>query len=194
MPLILASASQRRVDIFQKSSLNFKQIIPNVKEIQDKNANPLELVKTNALLKAESIAKNHNNVPVIAADTVVLAGTTLLGKPNSFEEALEMFELYRTEPVKVYSGLALLYQKRSALGIDETSIKIRKRAFEAYKANAEKLFSLDKAGGFTIEGMGALLFDSIEGSYYNVLGFPLHLLDELMNTLGLSLWDYQSSP
>ncbi len=189
--LILASASPQRSDILQKCCLHFVVVPAAIEEWEDEQADPVELSQKNAEMKAQAVAEAYPDDVVVAADTIVLSRGKVLSKPQNFDHALQMFESYQNQVVSVFSGVAVHYQDRLVSRVDETKIRMRSYSQEQYLKMAQKLFSLDKSGGFTIEGMGAVLFDALEGSFYNVLGLPVHLLHDLMADVGLSLWDFR---
>ncbi|OED37229.1 septum formation protein Maf [PVC group bacterium (ex Bugula neritina AB1)] len=188
--LILASNSPRRANILDLCSLPFSVVPSNVEEWETETANPFDLTETNAKNKAKAVALSNKTDIVIAADTVVYSQQKVLNKPQDFKHAMAMFESYCGNDVSVFTGLAVCYGDQIKTGVDETIISMRPFEKEKYKKIVQRLFSLDKAGGFTIEGMGAILFDNIKGSFYNVLGLPVHLLENLISSLGFDIWTF----
>ena len=153
-----------------------------------------ELVQVNAISKAETVAAGHGHSVVIGADTLVVHGGDIIGKPQDEGEAREMLEKFSNSRIEVYTGLCIIRPDadRKAVGFEKSSI------FTATldKNRIERCFKLlapyDKAGGFSIEGVGAMIFDNIEGSYFNILGLPMMKLSLLFSQVGLDILDYIS--
>lgn len=191
--LILASASPRRAQILEQCGLSFDVVPSGAEELHDEKESTEQLVLKNAQLKIGVIAKSHPEALVLAADTLVESGGKLWGKPENREEAMAMLECYRKHPIVVYTALAVCHQGKEASGIERTVLHLRPSGYEDYRrwvlAHKHFEYFADKAGGFTIEGLGGVVFDCLEGSFYNVLGMPIHLFYDLVKQLNLSLFE-----
>ena len=187
---ILASSSKERALLLKEIGCSFSVIASLADEWQDSKACPQKLVTFNAELKAKVVAKSRPESLVLGVDTIVYANQKVLAKPTSLEEGIQMFNDYQQGPISVFSALALSYKNESVSSVDKSIIYLREYDKQSYQILFERLFDTTKAGGFSIKGLGALLFDSIEGSFYNILGLPLHTLDKLLNHFSFYLWDF----
>lgn len=181
--LYLASASPRRSDLLKLAGFQFivepAQIDENIS--QD---DPACLVQNLALKKARFIANLHPNDVVLAADTVVALDSHILGKPNNQEEAKKMLTMLSNRVHQVYTGYCVLKQDHCELGVCCTSVEfypLSESDIHSYIATGEPF---DKAGGYGIQGLGALLVRKIEGDFYNVIGLPIAQISRLLRTFG----------
>ena len=111
-PLILASASPRRVGLLRQLSLNFKVVPGNVPEIHHDQLTARELSQVNAYRKARAVAKKFPDTLVLAADTLVYLETALFGKPATLEEAYQMLERLQGRTHQVVTGICLLHLRQ----------------------------------------------------------------------------------
>ncbi len=205
--IILASASKRRSKILKACGVPHSVVISNVPEKIDHKKGAKFSVLRNARLKAEKIARRYrqgfgitkysrctakiaqSNFLVIGADTVVLLGKRLIGKPKTRKEARLLLEAFSGKTILVYSGLCVIDVKKgkSASGTDISKVRVRKLSREKIDKFVKVAGPHDKAGGFSIEGPGAFIFDNIEGSFYNILGLPMMKLNQLFEKLGADL-------
>lgn len=177
---ILASASPRRSELLAGLGLRFDTVVPDVDETPPSAMPPEALAPKLALRKCLAVAGSRKDVVVIAADTVVEIDGRILGKPRDIEEAAGMLRTLSGRTHRVYTGLAVCYEGRSASRTVCTEV--------AFKALDETLLGLylrsgeplDKAGAYGIQGAGALLVESIKGDYFNVVGLPVSALYDLL--------------
>ena len=148
----------------------------------------------NAVLKAEAVAEGRSGDIVIGADTLVTYGDLVMGKPKDEEEAKNLLRGFSANEISVYTGLCVIDTENAvkASGTEKSSITVR----ELKESDVNRYFSLlgpyDKAGGFSIEGVGALLFDDIKGSYFNILGLSLMALERLLAKTDIDILDLVS--
>ncbi|MFH1245856.1 MAG: Maf family protein [Candidatus Omnitrophota bacterium] len=189
LKIILASASKRRSRILQECGIPHKVVISNVTEKMDHKMGAEFNVRHNARVKAEKIAAGYKHGFVIGADTVVLLGQRLIGKPKDKKEAAALLEAFSGKTILVYTGLCVIDagKRKSAEGVDISKVHVRRLSPEQIAGFVDKTVHRDKAGGFSIEGRGTFIFDNIEGSFYNVLGLPMMKLNELFEKLGVDL-------
>ena len=195
MKIILASQSPRRLELFSRLGLPFKQIPAEVDETVGGSPPPPEVFAEDiARSKAEAVARAWKDHTVVGADTVVVAGGRILGKPGNEERAREMLCLLNGKRHRVVTGIAVV---QGGQGIAETGVKVTEVEFhqvsekeiEAYIRCGEPL---DKAGGYGIQDKGRFLVKSVRGCYSNVVGLPLCLLVELLRKAGVNQepsWD-----
>ena len=185
--IILASASKRRSKILKECGIPHRVVISNVPEKMDHKRGVRFNVLHNARVKAEKIADRYRQGFVIGADTVVLLGKRLIGKPKTAKEARALLRTFSGKTILVYTGLYVIDVKKgkSASGIDVSKVRVKRLSREKQDKFIKISGPYDKAGGFSIEGPGTFVFDNIEGSFYNILGLPMIKLDELFEKLGV---------
>jgi len=189
MKLVLASASPRRAEILRNAGISFE---PRP-VIFDETRRPGELrgdyVRRLALGKARAAANEFAgpaDTLFIGADTVVVAGDQLLGKPESEAGARRMLRLLSGAVHEVHTGLAVVRRPGAAEGVvDEitrvTFALLSDNEIDAYIATGEPF---DKAGAYAIQGIAGRYITRIEGCYFNVVGLPLARLWSLLRDFG----------
>ncbi len=188
--LILASTSPRRRELLEKLGCSFQVESGGVEEESSSAASPAEHVSTLALRKALGAASGVKGAVVVAADTVVVLDGLILEKPGTPERAREMLVALSGNEHQVVTGLAVVDADSGTVEQDVVTTRVRFRhlgeeLIGRYVATGEPL---DKAGAYAIQGRGALLVDSIEGCYYNVVGLPLSALSRLLEKFGMDLF------
>ncbi len=190
--IILASASRRRSRILRECSIPHTIMISNVTEASSSKKNPPYYARLNAINKASSIAQRCKTGYIIGADTVVSLGQYIIGKPQSLNEARLFLEKFSAKTLTVHTGLCVINVKKGKKVSSTVSTKIHVRKLSKKMINKiiEVIDPLDRAGGFSIEGIGSYMFDNIQGSFYNVLGLPMNSLYDLFAKLGVDLTDF----
>lgn len=184
--LVLASASPRRARILADLGVRFRVVVSN----QDESLRPDEdgavAVERLARAKAEAVARREE-LPVLAADTEVLLDGQVLGKPADAAEAGAMLRRLAGRAHEVVTGVCLVRAGSVRSGVERSTVRFAPMS-EAevawYGATSEPL---DKAGGYHVDGKGALFIETIEGSPSNVAGLPVRLLLKLVREAGLEL-------
>jgi septum formation protein len=194
LPVILASASPRRLDLLKRIGVRVEVIPPEIDETPEPEELPDDLVRRLASSKALAVAgqvpKNQDCL-VLAADTVVVQENSILGKPSDREEASAMLRCLSGQVHQVVTGVAMVRAlDREIVSVTRTT-RVRFRTLSdswiEWYLNTGEPFG--KAGAYAIQGAGALLVDSIDGSWTNVVGLPLEILPDLAGRLDLSLLD-----
>ncbi len=190
--IILASSSKARSRILSQCGIPHTVMVSNAQEIMDAKRGPRYNAQINAQRKAQTIAKRLKNGIIIGADTLVLLGKRLIGKPQSKQDAKKLLKAFSGKTITLYTGLYLIdiARKQSVKAVTVTTIKVKQIAKHELSTYLNKLGPHDKAGGFSIEGVGSLIFDDIKGSFYNVLGLPTITLKELFKKLNIELLNY----
>ena len=189
--IILASASKRRSKILKECGIKYDVVVSRVSEqIDDKKSARINVL-FNARAKAKKAASKYKAGFIIGADTIVLAGKRLVGKPGTKEEAKDFLKLFSGKTLFVYTGLCVIDAKKQAVvsAVEKSKIYVRKLSDKEINRFVKIAVSADKAGGFSIEGPGAFIFDNIQGSFYNILGLPMAKLNYLFKKLGVDLLD-----
>jgi len=184
--LILASKSPRRYELLKQVGLDFEVIPSRVMENIVQKESPKEHVIRLAEGKARDIASGYPNRWVIAADTIVYINGSILGKPKSREEAMEMLHRLSGQEHWVLTGFSVFHlgEGKSDKETVQTAVKMKTLSpteMEWYIQTGEPF---DKAGGYAIQGIGSFMIESIRGSYTNVVGLPLCELIQMLNRLG----------
>jgi septum formation protein len=189
-PIILASDSPRRKELLSQIGMSFRSDPANVDERILPGEGAEEYAVRVANDKAHVAAERTGTGIIIAADTIVVLGTTVLGKPADARDAERMLGMLSGRMHTVITGLAVMdagtgrTQKRFAV----TKVWFRNLTNEeivSYVATGEPL---DKAGAYGIQERGALFVQKIEGCYFNVVGLPLSLLGEMLADFGINLF------
>ena len=146
----------------------------------------------NASLKAGVVAEKLNRGFIIGADTVVLAGGRLIGKPRNKSEARRLLCGFSGKTIGVYTGLCVMDVAggKQAKSVTFSEIRVKIITKKMMKRFIEVAGPFDKAGGFSIEGPGSFIFDDVRGSFYNILGLPMIELYRLFRKLKIDLFDY----
>jgi septum formation protein len=179
-PLLLASTSPQRRAILEQLGLPFEVMAPRYDERDDAGLSPSELVRAHAAGKARSVGGEAGERPVVGVDTAVVVGGRVLGKPADDAEAAEMLKALSGRAHVVFSGLCLLTPGWEAVEHEETVVRFREltpRDIAAYVRSGEWR---GRAGGYAIQGRGAVLVAQVEGDYLNVVGLPAALLVRLL--------------
>lgn len=189
-PIILASQSPHRKKLLKQIGLRFKTMTSHVQESSQTNKGCAYLVKRNALKKAEDVAGRLKKGIVISADTVVcVQGRQMIGKPRNLKEAKRNLKKISRRPQWLYTGVAIMdvEKKKTLVSFEKTKIMMTPLTDQEIESYYKKTSPYDKAGGFDIEGRGALFIKRIEGCYYNVIGLPLAKLRVMLKTFGVNL-------
>ena len=177
-PLILASASPRRVELLRQLSFDFTVVPGDVPEIHHDQLTARELCQVNAYRKARATAKSFPDALVLAADTLVHLETALFGKPATLEEAYQMLERLQGCTHQVVTGVCLLHLRKHRQAVFAESTAVTFHPLDAVKIRRylNQVNPLDKAGAYAIQEQGDLIVEKIVGSYTDVVGLPVERL------------------
>jgi len=176
-PLILASDSPRRRDILTHLRIPFRQVSSNSEE-KKATGDPLKDVCLIAERKALAVRVSEPASWIMAADTVVVLGDEVMGKPSDALEAFAMLTNLSGKSHRVITGLCILSPIGTRALCDSVVTEVRFRdiaesEINAYIATGEPF---GKAGAYAIQGIGAFMVEGITGSYTNVVGLPACVL------------------
>jgi septum formation protein len=186
IPLVLASASPRRKGLLEGLRLAFDAVAPGLDESVREGEPPRAYVLRVALEKAAAGARLRPGALVLAADTAVVLGDAILGKPSGEAEARRMVRALSGKRHSVLTGVALDGAARASVVV-ETAVWFRPLSEAEIAWYASTGEPLDKAGAYAIQGAGGMLLERIEGSASNVVGLPLAETVELLRQAGLKL-------
>ena len=189
--LILASRSPRRRQLLAHLGLPFRVVIPQVEEdvAPVATGKPEELAEALALAKAGAVARDESEGIVIAADTIVVDGDTILGKPADGSEAAVILRRLRGKTHRVITGLAVVDAGSGQRAASHVVTAVHMRHYSdgdiaAYVARGDPL---DKAGAYAIQDEQFQPVASYHGCYCNVVGLPLKALVSLLRRAGLDI-------
>ena len=186
MKVILASASPRRQALLQQIDITPLVCPADFAEGSGTASQAQEVALYNAAGKCAAVAaKMGDELPVIAADTIVVIDNVILGKPQDAAAAKAMLQCLSGRTHQVITGVAVRYKGQQLSKVCVTDVSFRQLTAEeidAYIATGEPM---DKAGAYGIQGRGAVLVEKINGCYNNVVGLPLSLLYLMMQRLGV---------
>lgn len=183
--ILLASQSPRRHELLRLMGMPFNI---EVSPVEDESLYFKEFsletgLKNLAIAKASTVSKENPEHLVIGADTVVVNGNAVLGKPKNREEAFATLQSLSGKTHVVKTGVAFLCSVIDYIHCEIATTEVTFRTLEDWEIDAYldlKTFS-DKAGSYAIQDQGALLIDKISGCYNNVVGFPTSLLITMFN-------------
>ena len=186
-PIVLASASPRRRHYLDDLGLSFTVCAVTINETPFTGEDADVFVVRMAREKAAAASEKYNRSWIIAGDTVVCLGRQILGKPVDKIDAVSMLMSLSGREHKVLTGVCLSHAGKNVVSHRFTETKVRfadfgERTARAYVGSGEWI---DKAGAYGIQGKGAFLVKTIEGSYSNVVGLPLHELLEMLRYYGV---------
>jgi septum formation protein len=184
-PLFLASTSPRRRELLQQIGLAFSVLKVDVDESVREGELPADYVRRLASEKARAGLAQIDAGVVVAADTSVVLDDEVLGKPASAEEAMVMWGRLSGRTHQVLTGVAVGDARHVEVEVVSTRVHFRtleRAEMMAYWQSGEPG---DKAGGYAIQGRGAIFVDAIEGSYSNVVGLPLTEVAALLAQFGI---------
>lgn len=186
MQVVLASASPRRLALLQQIGIEAAVCPADFDEVSGSAVQAEDVVLANAVGKCQAVVKmKGDTLPVIAADTVVVAEGVILGKPQDAEDAFEMLKQLSGRTHKVLTGVAVSYAGEMLAEVCETKVVFRELTDEEIKKYVATGEPLDKAGAYGIQGKGAVLVEKIDGCYNNVVGLPLTRMQLILAKLGV---------
>lgn len=185
--IVLASKSRARRKLLNDVGLKFKVVASGARELRAIKTTCEDLVMDNAMAKAVDVAGRMKSGVVISADTVVLVGKRIIGKPRNMKEALRTLKLLSRKPQWVYTGIAVIDvdNGKRYKAFDRTKVYMYHLTDKEIRNYFKRVSPLDKAGSFDIQGFGGVFIDRIEGCFYNVVGLPMAKLAKILKKAGV---------
>jgi septum formation protein len=191
LEIALASLSPRRRELLTSAGFEFRLFPVKVSEIINENLNPAEVAAGLAQLKGRAAIEEHKLLKepgflVLSADTIVVLGQRVFGKPSGFSQAQQYLRSLSGKTHRVITGLFLLESGTTKVwsGAEMTEVQFRplsEREIADYVASGEPM---DKAGAYAIQGEGHKFVSSLSGSKSNVIGLPLERLERALSENG----------
>lgn len=186
--LILASGSPRRREMLIQMGVDFTVQVPDIDESRRNDEAPEDYVTRLAREKARAAAAMQSGkaVAILAADTIVVQGERIFGKPRDFDHAQQIWHSLSAAKHQVMTAVCLLVHDRLNVKLGLTEVEfatITERQMQAYWSSHEPQ---DKAGAYAIQGLASAWVKVLHGSYSNVVGLPLREVNELLSTIEMN--------
>ena len=179
-PLVLASASPRRVALLRQVGATFTVVDPGPDRDWPGAAGPRHGVRALALEKARRVAARRPGRVVIGADTVVVLRGDRLGKPRDVQEAADMMRRLHGRTHEVWTGIAVVRDGELRTAAECARVQFTRLTPAEIEAYARSGEPLDKAGGYGIQGLAGQFVRRIDGDYTTVVGLPLARLRQVL--------------
>lgn len=181
--IILASGSPRRQQFFKDLDIPFRIQLREIDEVYPLDLKGVQITDYLADLKAKAFDTINENELLITSDTIVWCDEKALGKPKNSEEAHQMLRKLSGKKHQVMTSVSIKSSTFQIITNDTTNVYFKNLTDEEIQHYVKTYQPFDKAGAYGIqEWIGFIGIDKIEGSYFNVMGLPVHkLYEELMN-------------
>jgi septum formation protein len=196
--IYLASKSPRRTELLQQIGVEHKIIDIEVDENISSSNSPQENVRALSVLKCQEgvrkvLTDDVVSFPVLAADTIVVLGDKVFGKPESESDAISMLLKLsgKTHIVMTAVTVGIISKDQAKFHTINvaSNVEFAKLTEIDCKEYCKTNEPFDKAGGYGIQGYGSAFIKKIDGSYSNIVGLPIHEVVELFKELGISYWN-----
>ncbi|MDB2449065.1 Maf family nucleotide pyrophosphatase [bacterium] len=193
MKLYLASQSPRRKQLLTELGVAFEVLPIEV----DESIKPLETAEDYVTRLGEAKARagldilagrGEADALTLGSDTTVVADQDILGKPRDFDDFADMMERLSGRSHRVFTSVALASHESVDLKVVESRVVFAELDPDAVRAYWDSGEPQDKAGGYSVQGLGAVFIKRIEGSYSAIVGLPLRETAQLLTKRGVSVW------
>jgi septum formation protein len=173
--IILASGSPRRQQLLKDLNLDFSIQLKEIEENFPSNLKGSEITDYLAKLKSTPFQKLKKNDVLITSDTIVWLHNKAIGKPKSKIEAIEIFNKLSGNMHQVITSVCIKTTQNIKIFNDTTNVFFKTLTDEEINYYIDNFSPYDKAGGYGVQDwIGYIGVEKIEGSFYNVMGFPIH--------------------
>ena len=196
--IYLASKSPRRTELLQQIGVEHQILDIDVDENINQSESPQDNVRALSVLKCQEgvrkiISERKSSFPVLAADTIVVLGDEIFGKPRKESDAINMLLKLsgKTHLVMTAVTIGIMTEEEAKFHtISVTSrVEFAKLTVSDCKEYCDTGEPFDKAGGYGIQGYGSAFTRKINGSYSNIVGLPIHEVVQLLKELGIPYWN-----
>lgn len=186
--IYLASASPRRAELLRQIGVEFSTIVADLDETPLEGEGPGEYVMRVAREKAEYAGERllPAGCAVLAADTAVVLDGEIFGKPRDRDDALSMLGRLSGREHRVLTAVSLHARGSDWSALSESRVQFRQITPAEAQAYWDSGEPADKAGGYAIQGLGAVFVQHLQGSYSGVMGLPLFETARLLEEAGLA--------
>ena len=178
MELVLASKSPRRRELMHLLDMAFSVRVADVEETLLRSATPEQQAAHLSYIKAKTAAKPGEIV--IGADTIVVLGDRILGKPKDKQEAVGMLQMLSGKTHYVMTGVTVISDEKEVSCTEVTEVTFRTLTDKEILHYVDTLEPMDKAGADGIQGGAAKFVEGIRGDYFNVVGLPVCKLSQIL--------------
>lgn len=183
MKIILASNSPRRKELLHRDGYEFEVIPSTVDEVLDESLKPVENVKSLAKQKCLDVAKSHYDDVVIGADTIVVFDNKIFGKPKTDLEAYQMLNALQGKSHEVMTGVCVCYKNTIINEAEFSQVIFKAMSDEDIWDYIKTKEPCDKAGAYAIQGIGKKYIESYKGSFDNIVGLPMEMLNKILKSI-----------
>ncbi len=187
--IILASSSPRRKALLESIGLKFIVKPSNIPEKMNPRLGPRAQAEYLSQQKAKAVGRRVKNSIIIAADSLIVLNKEIIGKPTSMQHAKRILKKFSGQTHTVITGFTILdtetgkYVTKSVA----TKVTMRKISKEEIDAYVKREHVRDKAGAYAIQGLGSLLFEKVDGDFFNVVGLPVNVLFQELKKFGVTI-------
>jgi len=185
--LTLASVSPRRRELLEQIGVTHVVSAADIDETVRPGEAPADYVVRMACAKARAVRERGGELPVLAADTIVVIDGLILGKPRDRAECISMLGRLSGRTHRVLTAVALASAAGLVFRVSASEVRFRTVTPAECAAYWESGEPRDKAGGYAIQGRGALFIEHLSGSFSGVMGLPLYETGELLSAAGIAL-------
>ncbi|PTY37047.1 septum formation protein Maf [Saccharospirillum sp. MSK14-1] len=193
MKLYLASQSPRRKQLLADLGVEFEVLPIEVDESTTALESAEEYVARLGEAKARAgldvlAGRGESQVLTLGSDTTVVADQDILGKPRDYDDFADMMERLSGRSHRVFTSVAVASHDSVDLKVVESRVVFAELEPQAIRAYWDSGEPQDKAGGYSVQGLGAVFIKRIEGSYSAIVGLPLRETAQLLTKRGLQVW------
>jgi len=184
--IILASQSPRRKQLLEWAEVPFEIIVKETDESYPKHLSAEEIAVHIAKNKALAVKQtSKNNIPILAADTIVVLNNKIIGKPKDRADAINILTDLSGQKHEVITGVVILHDTKEIAFADKTDVHFHSLTNEQIEFYIDKYKPYDKAGAYAIqEWIGVVGIKSINGDFYNVMGLPVSRVIKALKSIG----------
>ena len=185
--IILASSSPRRLELLKTAGFDLEVVKPDCEENVPDGLTPEETVRFLAELKGKTVLNsgNYEDLPVVAADTVVVLGNQVIGKPKDRADAEKILSELSGKTHQVYTGVAIFFKGKKSVFSVRSDVTFKNLSAHEISSYCDTPEPYDKAGAYAAQGMSAFMVRRINGSFANVVGLPVCEVVEQFQELGI---------
>lgn len=181
--IVLASQSPRRKQLLQWAEVDFEIIVEPTEETYPEGLTPEEVAVHIARQKA-LVVRNKTAKTILAADTIVVLGKEIIGKPKDRDDAVNILQKLSGAHHKVITGVVILAGEKETSFADVTNVEFHSLTKEQLSFYVDKYKPYDKAGAYAIqEWIGVVGIKCINGDFYNVMGLPVSRVVQALASL-----------
>ena len=183
--IILASQSPRRKQLLLWAEVPFDVVIKETDESYPEGLAPTEVAIHIAKNKALTIKSSQgDSIPILTADTIVVLGNEIIGKPADREDAIAILSKLSGKKHEVITGVCILFNNKEIVFADTTEVEFYELSGEQIAFYVDNYKPYDKAGAYAIqEWIGVIGIRSVNGDFYNVMGLPVSRVVKELNNL-----------